>query len=130
MFKPIDYKNKIIAVVGVSSDPTKYGYKIFRDLVANKYRVYGINPKDGVLFENKIYRNLQELIKSEIKPDLVMLVVKPEVSEQIVEECKELGVKEIWFQPGSESEDAMRKAEAYGIRYTANACFMARSGIW
>lgn len=130
MFKLENYKEKRIAVVGVSSDPSKYGHKIFRDLVANGYKVYGVNPKNGVLFGKKIYPNLKSIIDSGINIDMVMLVVPPDVSEKIVDECRDLEIKEIWFQPGSESENAIKKAESYGIKVTHGACFMVQSGIW
>lgn len=58
---------KEIAVVGVSENTEKYGFKIFKDLIENGYKVKGINPKDGKILGKKIYKNLKEL---EIVPDL------------------------------------------------------------
>jgi predicted CoA-binding protein len=122
-----DIRDKEIAVVGVSEREEKFGFLIFRDLMKNGYNVQGINPRDGEVLGRKIYRNLRELEKI---PDLVITVVPPSVTERIVEECKELGIKEIWMQPGSESKNAIEKARAYGIMITYNACFMVHSGIW
>lgn len=125
-----NYKNKIIAIVGVSNNEEKYGFKIFKDLVKNNYNVYGVNPKGGEILNRKIYKNLKEL-KEEVKNiDIVMMVVPPEISEKIVDVCNELNVKEIWFQPGSESEKAIEKAKNYRIKVTANACFMVENRIW
>lgn len=122
-----NFKSKKIAVIGVSHQETKFGYKIFKDLVNNGFKVYGVNPKNGEILGRKIYRKLKEL---EVVPDLVITVVPPKVTEEIVEECKELGVKEIWMQPGSESPAAIEKAERYGISVIYNACFMIQTGIW
>ncbi|PKP60210.1 MAG: hypothetical protein CVT88_03650 [Candidatus Altiarchaeales archaeon HGW-Altiarchaeales-1] len=58
------------------------------------------------------------------KPDIVVTVVPPKVTENIVDECKTLGINEIWMQPGSESEEAIKKAENFGIKVTYNACIM------
>ena len=63
-------------------------------------------------------------------PDLVITVVPAQVTERIVQECKEMGVREIWMQPGSESETAVKKAKEYGIEVTYNACFMVKHNIW
>ena len=120
-------REKEIAVVGVSEREEKFGFRIFRDLMKSGFNVQGINPRDGEVLGKKIYKSLKELEKI---PDLVITVVQAQVTERIVEECYELGIKEIWMQPGSESKNAIEKARAYGIMVTYNTCFMVHSGIW
>lgn len=120
-------KDKSIAIIGVSNKEEKYGFRIFRDLTKAGYRVKGINPRNGEVLGKKIYRNLKELVD---KPDLVITVVPPEVTEKIIDECKQLGIKKIWMQPGSSSEEVVQKAKQYGISATYNACFMVEQGIW
>jgi len=121
---PKEYK--LIAVVGVSDDASKYGHRIFRDLVHMGYPVKGVNPKGGFVLGNNIYKSLSEIEK---KPDLVITVVPPAATLLLVEECNKLGIKSIWMQPGSESQTAIEKAKTYGIK-TVSACFMAVKGIW
>ncbi len=122
-----DIKKKIITVVGVSHKENKFGYKIFSSLLKSGFNVFGVNPVGGEIAGEKIYRSLKE-IPSRI--DLVITVVPASVTERIVEDCRELGVKEIWMQPGSESDLAIAKAKKYGISVVANACFMVEEGIW
>ncbi|OGR62397.1 MAG: hypothetical protein A2X31_01660 [Elusimicrobia bacterium GWB2_63_22] len=117
---------KLIAVVGVSDDASKYGHKIFRDLLKAGYPVKGVNPKGGFVLGNNIYKSLSEI---EARPDLVITVVHPGVTEGVVEECNALGIKTVWMQPGSESEAALAKARTYGIK-TISACFMVQKGVW
>jgi len=117
---------KLIAVVGVSDDASKYGHKIFRDLLKAGYPVKGVNPKGGFVLGHNIYRSFSEM---EQKPDLVITVVPPAVTEKVVEECNALGIKTVWMQPGSESETAIAKAATYGIK-TISACFMVQKGVW
>lgn len=116
----------LIAVVGVSDDASKYGHKIFRDLLKAGYPVKGVNPKGGFVLGRNIYKSLSELEK---KPDLVITVVPPAVTEDTVEECNKLGIKSIWMQPGSESDAAVERADTYGIK-TVRACFMVQKGVW
>jgi len=123
----MDLKEKLIAVVGVSSKEEKFGFRIFRDLLKRGFKVKGVNPKITELLGERIYPSLKAL---EAIPDLVITVVSPEVTDRVVEECRQLGVKEIWMQPGSESENAIKKAKNYGIRVTHNACFMVDNKIW
>ncbi|MCM8792786.1 MAG: CoA-binding protein [Candidatus Omnitrophica bacterium] len=120
-------KDKEIAVVGVSGKEYKFGFKIFRDLLKYGFKVSGINPRGGEVLGQKIYRTLKELKNT---PELVITVVSPEITERVVEDCKELGIKEIWMQPGSESDLAIRKAKEYGIKVIYNSCFMLENKIW
>jgi len=120
-------RTKNICVVGVSHREDKFGFRIFHDLIQAGFAVEGVNPADGQICGKKIFRSLSEL---PVKPDLVLTVVPHQVTERIVEEAAGLGIQEIWMQPGSESNQAIKKAEELGINVTANACFMVRQGIW
>ncbi|MBN1354090.1 MAG: CoA-binding protein [Candidatus Omnitrophica bacterium] len=122
-----DIKQKKIAVVGVSRREDKYGFKIFKTLREGGYNAEGINPTNGEILGKRIYRSLGELGYA---PDLVITVVPHAVTERIVDECRRLGVKEIWMQPGSESEEAIKKAVDAGISVTHNACFMVAKRLW
>ncbi|MDT8286420.1 MAG: CoA-binding protein [Elusimicrobiales bacterium] len=116
----------LIAVVGVSGDASKFGHRIFRDMLSAGYPVEGINPKGGFVLGRHIHKSLSEMEK---KPDLVITVVHPQVTEKVVEECNRLGIKSVWMQPGSESAGAEAKAKEYGIK-TTMACFMVKKGVW
>jgi len=122
-----DIKEKRIVVAGVSDREDKYGFKIFRDLLKSGFNVTGINPRGQDVLGKKIYKTLKDV---EGAVDLVITVVPSSVTEKIVEDCKDLGIKEIWMQPGSESKQAVEKAKAYGISATHGACFMVEFGIW
>ena len=122
-----ELKQKSIAVVGVSHKPEKYGYKIFKDMIEAGYNVKGISVRGGEVLGQKISKSLKEL---ESVPDMVITVVPAQVTEQIVEECRQLGIKELWMQPGSESQAAIDKANQYGIQVTSNACIMIQKGLW
>ncbi len=120
-------KDKTIVVIGVSEREEKFGFKIFRDLLKEGFKVEGVNPRGGEVLGKKIYYNLKEL---SIPVDLVITVVPHEVTERVVEQCRQLGIKEIWMQPGSESDKAINLAKQYGIKVVHNACFMVEEGIW
>jgi predicted CoA-binding protein len=120
-------KEKKICVVGVSHKEDKFGYRIFADLIKAGFTVEGVNPADGEICGKKLYRTLGELPE---KPDLVITVVPHQVTERIVDQAHSLGIREIWMQPGSESELAINKAEGYGISVIHHACFMREKGIW
>ena len=117
---------RVWAVVGASTDPTKYGSRIFRDLRAAGYTVYGVNPRGGKIEGQKLYPGLAELPE---KPAVVDTVVPPAVTEEIVRQCAELGLTRVWMQPGSESEVAIQFCREHGIRVVHHACAMVEKRV-
>lgn len=115
------------AVVGVSDDREKYGNKIYRDLRNAGYQVFAINPKLETVEGDPCYASIKDLPET---PDVVDLVVPPQVSSKVVDDCLSAGIKRIWFQPGSESEEAVQKAEQGGMEVVYDACIMIQKQAW
>ncbi|MBC7253055.1 MAG: CoA-binding protein [Actinobacteria bacterium] len=109
------------AVVGATRDPEKYGYKVLMDLHHGGYRVYGVNPNYREIEGVECFPDIQSLPRV---PDLLILVVPPEVTERVVEEAARLGVKRIWMQPGAESPRAIAFCRERGIEAVHDACIM------
>lgn len=118
---------RVWAVVGASEDPKKYGNQIFRDLRAAGYTVYGVNPRGGKVEGQKLYPTLSDLPE---KPAVVDIVVPPTVTEEIVRQCAQLGLKRLWMQPGSESEEAIRFCQEQGIKVVHGTCAMIQKRRW
>jgi len=116
----LDRKNKI-AVIGVSNNHEKWGYKVYRSLKNSGFKVYPVNPKHEKIDSDRCYPDLRSIPE---KIDEVITVVPPEVTENVVKICKELGIGKVWMQPGSESEDAIRFCEENGINVIHDACFV------
>jgi uncharacterized protein len=109
------------AIIGVSTDTSKYGYKVFEHLRKLGITVYPVNPKYKEIDSIRCFASLAEL---PVKPDVVVTVVPPESTERIVSEMAALGLKRIWMQPGSESDKAIEFCREKGISMTSNACIM------
>ena len=120
-------KNNIIAIVGASRNPEKYGYKVYKDLKEAGYKVYPVNPNTSEILGDKCYPNLESL---PVKPNVVNIVVPPNITEKIVKECKKLSIKKVWMQPGSESEEAIKFCNENGIDVVYGVCIMIREKIW
>ena len=114
-------KDSVIAVVGASNNPDKYGYKIYQDLKGAGYRVYPVNAREQEIQGDKAYPNISSLPE---KPDVVDIVVPPQVTEQIIKEAADKGIDIVWMQPGAESENAIKYAKECGINCIHNACIM------
>jgi len=122
----MDEKKKI-AVVGVSENQEKFGYKIFADLLAAGFDVEAVGVRGGTVCGKTICKSLDTL---PCVPDIVITVVPPVGTDKAVDDCIKLGVKEIWMQPGSRSEKAVIKARGAGIKVIDRDCFMTFHGIW
>ena len=114
-------RKNTFAVVGASRDPKKYGHKIFKDLCNAGYKVYCVNPNTDEVMGKKCYPNIEVLPET---PDVVDIVVPPKITEQAVKNCKKLGIKKVWMQPGSESENAIRFCRENGIDVVHRVCVM------
>ena len=112
------------AVMGVSSDPNKFGYKVYFQLKKAGYTVYAINPKLDSIEGDPVYNDLTKL---PIKPDAISIVLPPKVTEQVIAECIKLNIPKVWMQPGSESPVAINNAKEHGITVIHNQCILVET---
>ena len=115
---------EVFAIVGASRDRSKYGNKVYRDLREKGFKVYPVNPNTSEVEGDTCYPDIISLPQ---KPDVVNTVVPPKVTEEIVKQCKVLGINRVWMQPGSESEEAIGFCEENGIKVVHSQCAMVRS---
>jgi len=118
---------RVWAVVGASENPAKYGNRVFRSLYRSGYTVYPVNPTGGELEGVPMCPTLASLPEM---PEVVNLVVPPDVTEQIVREANELGLTRIWMQPGAESEAAIEYCHEHDMQVVYDACAMVHSRQW
>lgn len=104
------------AVVGASTDRSKYGNKVLRVYMQNDRAVYPVNPKADEVEGLKAYADLTSL------PEPVhgiSIITPPAVTQRVVDEAVQLGIEHIWMQPGAESAEAVDQAEQAGVNVIA-----------
>lgn len=85
---------KSIAVIGVS-DKRDSGCNLnYNKFKANGYRVYAVNPHISTFDGAPCYPDLYSLPE---KPDAVFIMTNPKVTEQLVQQCVNLGIKHVWM---------------------------------
>lgn len=114
-------RHKMFAVIGVSENKEKYGYEIFETLISSGYKVYPINPKYSSIEGHECYPSLNSLPE---KPDVVVTVVPPPVTEKVVETCVELQIPIVWMPPGSWSDLAIKKCQDNRIACIHDVCIV------
>ena len=55
------------------------------------------------------------LLDVEERPDVIVLAVSKDYAKTAVQQCMDLELNRIWFQPGSEDEDAVSLAEEHSL---------------
>jgi predicted CoA-binding protein len=103
---------KTYAVAGASARQHKYGNKVFRALLASGRETYPLNPITEEIEGHKAYSEIADL---PIVPESLSIITPPVVTQQIVQQAIEAGVKHIWMQPGAEDEVASESAREAGI---------------
>lgn len=95
-------------VLGASSNPQKFGYRVLRWYLGRKLPVYPVNPKSSSILDVKCSTDINSFIKQhQLSPSGlgVSVIVPPNVSlksfQDVVNEGNSSHIKSIWFQPGS-----------------------------
>lgn len=99
-----------VAVFGVSEQDGKAGNSVAKNLLGSSMRVYGINPKGGILFGSPIYRHVEELPEV---PDLAVIALPAGLAPEAVRVCAGQGIKTAIVIAGGFGEvgEAGRKLE-------------------
>ncbi|NVN98205.1 MAG: CoA-binding protein [Geobacteraceae bacterium] len=117
---------KKFAVVGASIDRSKYGNKVLRCYQINRYNVIPVNPKEAVVEGVDTVASVAQL-PDDVKS--ISVITPPHVTEMVVEEAIAKGIKNIWMQPGAESESAIKRCIDSGINVIADgSCILVVLG--
>jgi predicted CoA-binding protein len=119
-------ETKTIAVVGASSDPSKPGHEIPRYLQSQGYRIVPVSPKGGELLGERVYASLEEV---DTPVDAVDVFRPAEESVGIAEGAVKIGAKVLWFQEGTDSEEAVRIAGDAGLTVISGRCMGTTHGL-
>ena len=126
MLNILENKNNLIALVGASNDPKKYGNKILLDLVSKGYNVVPINSKEDTIAGTKSYKNILDLKEP---PSIINFVVPPSVGLQITKELVENNYDNFWYQPGAESEEISSFLNKNKRNFIDDKCIMVETRL-
>jgi predicted CoA-binding protein len=104
---------KVVAVVGASSNRSKFGNRAVRAFHQQGYTVVPINPHETEVEGLKAYASVLDVPGT---VDMVSLYVPPEIGVLVIEEIARKGIAEVWLNPGAESEALIARARALQIQ--------------
>lgn len=111
---------KLVAVVGVSRG-RGFGNTVMRTLAERGYDVFPVNANADMIDSRTCHRSLT---KVPVPIEAVVSVVPPLQTLTVVDDCIRLGIKHLWMQQGSESKEAILRAEASGINVVHHSCIL------
>ncbi len=126
MLETLKNKNNLIALVGASNDPKKYGNKILLDLVSKGYNVAPINSKEDTIAGIKSYKNILDLKQP---PSIINFVVPPSIGLQITKELVKNNLDNYWYQPGAESEEISSFLKTNKKNFIDDKCIMVETRL-
>ena len=112
---------KTIAMVGASSDPSKFSYGVLRVLHETGYDMIPVNPREaGTEIRGLMCR--ESLSSIERPVDMVQVFRSSRAAYGVTEEAIEIGAKVVWMQIGVRNDEAAQLAEAAGLKVVMNRC--------
>ena len=114
----------LVAVVGATDAPGKYGGIIYRDLKRKGYRVVAVNPGRTTVDGDPSYPSLSSLPEV---PDIVNVVVPPRRTLRILDEAAQLGDVAVWIQPGAADTAVRERAAELELATLIDACIMVQA---
>ena len=114
---------KRIAMIGVSRNPKDFSSALFEELRKRGYDMVPVNPKVSAVLGQPCYARVQD-----IQPpvDAALLMTTPEITDEVVTDCADAGIRRIWMYraggKGAVSEKAVAFCQERGIQVVPGQC--------
>jgi predicted CoA-binding protein len=113
-----------IAITGVSRTPGEHGgnvvYRRFRE---RGFEVFPVNPNAEQVEGDRCYPDLRSIPGG---VEAVVIATRPEIADETMRECTELGIRHVWMHkgpgPGSVSDTAAAFGRDQGITVIDGGC--------
>jgi hypothetical protein len=103
---------KVVAVIGASNDRSKFGNRAVRAFRQQGYVVVPINSHEAEIEGLKAYASVLDVPGT---IDMASFYVPPDVGERLIAEVAQKRIAEVWFNPGSESDELIARAKGLQI---------------
>jgi predicted CoA-binding protein len=104
---------RVVAIVGASSDRTKFGNKALRAFRSRGHAVIPIHPREVEVEGEQAYRSVLDVPG---RIDMATLYVPAAVGLAVLDEIATKGIAEVWLNPGADSPEMVTRARALGLQ--------------
>jgi len=112
-----------IAMVGISRKPASFSAQLFKELCRRGYDVVPVNPAMREVQGRRCFARVQDI---EPPVEAALLMTSPEVTDTVVRDCAEAGIRRVWMHratgPGAVSSKAVDFCRERGIRVVPGEC--------
>jgi predicted CoA-binding protein len=124
---------KRLAMVGVSRKMQDFSVLLFKELRQRGYDVVPVNPLASDILGERCFARVQD-----IRPpvDTVLLMTSPSVTDTVVKDCADAGIRRIWLYrsagEGAVSAKALQFCKEKGIQVVPGECpfmFLPGNGL-
>ncbi|MCG3187780.1 MAG: putative protein YccU [Rhodocyclaceae bacterium] len=112
---------RVLAVVGLSPNPSRPSYGVARALQNYGIRIIPVHPSGGEVLGERACATLDEL---PCPVDMVDVFRRPEHVASIVDDCIRLRLPRLWLQDGVVDTAAAARARAAGIMVVMDRCVL------
>lgn len=116
---------KSVAVIGASTDRSKFGNKAVRAYARQGFTVWPVNPKESVVEGLPAFTSIDDV---PARPQLVSVYLPPAVLLKVLPAIAAKGCDELWLNPGTESPEVLAEAERLGLN-VIQACSIVGVGV-
>jgi predicted CoA-binding protein len=114
---------KRIAIVGVSREPRHFNVTLFEEFCRRGYDVVPVNPNVSEVQGRRCFARMQDI---EPPVDGALLMTSPEVTNAVVKDCAEAGIRRVWMYraggKGAVSPEAVEFCRERGIQVVPGQC--------
>jgi uncharacterized protein len=110
-----------IALVGVSRNPKKFGYAVFKELKEKGMKLVPVNPIADQIMGEKSYPSVKAL-PADVNG--IIIFTKKDKTASVVRDAKERGINQIWIQQMADSKEALDELRDSGINFITGECIL------
>jgi predicted CoA-binding protein len=112
-------RNTTIAVVGLSSSPSRPSFGVAQYMQAHGYRIIPVNPTETEVLGEQAYPSLLDV---EEQIELVDVFRRPEHTPDVARDAVAVGAKALWLQLDIVNDEARHIAETGGLDVVMGIC--------
>lgn len=111
-----------VAIIGASSDRTKFGNKALRAFRTQGFTVVPINPREPEIEGERSYASVLDYPGA---IDEASVYVPPAYGLAVMDELKQKGIPVVWLNPGADGEAVVARARTLGLDTRVACSIMA-----
>ena len=112
---------RTLAVVGLSSKPTRPSFGVCSYMKSHGYHIIPVNPYEQSVLGEKAYATLEDIPEP---VEVVVIFRRSEFVPEVVEAAIHRGAKVIWMQEGVSHEEAAQHARQAGLQVVQDRCIL------